>query len=100
MSLIVKDFVGISLSTKEITFGVIMPGGSSNVDIFLDNQYNKGLRVLLMPEGNIAKFVKFSNNNFILEKNETKKIKVNAFAPKNTEFGNYTGILKVVYYRI
>lgn len=96
MAVRVNDHFGLNADADAIKFGMIMPGTSSQRSIMVNNSATYPLRVVILKSGYIADWVKVSENNFILEGNENKKLIFEVFAPENTNYGNYTGEVKIV----
>ena len=88
----VDNYAGFNVDTSALYFGTIAPGNSAFR--FLDFGSVNKVRVIIIPFGKIKKWVSFSNN-FILEGN--KSVKVTVDIPKNAEFGEYKGKLKLYF---
>lgn len=97
MKIKISDHFGLNADTDSINFGMLMPGTSGERAIFLNNNATYPLKVLILKSGYIAEWVKISENNFILKEKENKEIIFEAFIPKNINFGNYTGKVKVIF---
>ncbi len=89
----VDDYVGFNADTSALYFGTVAPGNSAFR--FLELNSVDKVRVIIVPFGKIKKLVSFSENNFVLEGNKSVKINVNI--PKNAEFGEYSGKLKLYF---
>lgn len=99
--IIVGDRAGFDINGTALTFGRITPKGTSaSRNINLINFYNKKVKVEILAEGDIARFISISENNFILQKNETRKIGFVVTSPENTEYGTYDGNVIIVVKRI
>jgi len=97
MSVKIDDHFGLTADSDAIKFGRIMPGISSERSIFVNNKAAYPLRVVILKSGYIKDWVKVSENNFILEGNESRQINFEVFAPNNVNFGNYTGGVKIIF---
>lgn len=95
----VDDHLGLNADGDAIKFGMLMPGTSGERTIWVNNNANYPLRVVILKYGEIADWVKVSENNFVLKENGSKKIIFEAFVPKDADFGNYTGKAKVILKR-
>lgn len=92
---IVSDYYGISINDTSIVFGILPPGGTSNKDIDLTNNYNRDVKFKIYSEGSIKDFIKVSENNFVLKPNEHKSLSFSVKIPKNISSGKYDG--KVIF---
>lgn len=99
MELKIGDHFGLNADADAIKFGMLMPGTSSERSIIVNNNANYPLRVVILKYGDIADWVEISENNFVLEKKEGRYVIFEAFAPKNTNFGNYTGKVRIGFKR-
>ena len=99
MHLIVGDRVGFDLNREVLTFGMVTRSGTATRHIGLANseQTNK---IIITASGELADWITVSENNFILEPNESKVIDITVFVPANAEFGNYAGTLKTKFIQI
>ena len=100
MSARVGDHFGLNADADAIRFGMVMPGTSSERSILANNNSTYPLRVAILKSGYIADWVKLSENNFILKENESKQIIFEAAAPKDSNFGNYTGKVKIIFKKV
>lgn len=97
MDVKVSDHFGLNADTDAIKFGMIKSGTSGERSILINNSAKYPLRVVIIKSGYIADWVKASENNFILKENESKQINFEVFAPKDSNFGNYTGKVKIIF---
>lgn len=89
----VDEYAGFNVDTSALYFGTVSPGNSAFR--FLDfNSVNK-VKVIIIPFGKIKKWVSFSENNFVLQGNKSVRISINI--PKNAEFGEHSGKLKLYF---
>ena len=93
---IVGNIYGFDLNSSALTFGMLVPGGSSSRSLNLENKYNKEIKVNIYSEGDIKKFILVSENNFILKENEAKSISFTVSAPLDAHFGTYEGKVYIV----
>lgn len=89
----VDDYVGFNADTSALYFGTVAPG--NNAFKFLDFSSVNKVRVIIVPFGKIKKWVSFSENNFVLQGNKSVRISINI--PKNAEFGEHSGKLKLYF---
>lgn len=100
MKMKVGDVVGVDTNNSVISFGIIPAGGSGERPIILKNMWDEPLKVNIKKSGEMAKWVYFSENGFILEKNETKEIKAKAVPSDDARKGVYTGEVKFIFTRV
>ena len=101
MTLIVGDHAGLDVNTEKLSFGMVMPTGSSCTRyVNLSNKKDYSLKVYILFFGSFAEEVSVSENYFILNSGEGKKLSFSAIAPKNAAYGNYTGKARFVFKRV
>ena len=91
----VKNKIGIGLyGGEQLNFGIVPRGGASTLIFNITS--SKDVNILVLKKGNIAGFITLSENNFLLRKNELKRIETSLRIPMNAEFGNYSGRLIII----
>ena len=91
----VKNKIGIGLyEGEQLNFGIVPRGGASTLIFNITS--SKDVNILVLKKGNIAGFITLSENNFLLRKNELKRIETSLRIPMNAEFGNYSGGLIII----
>ena len=100
MAVKVGDHFGINADSGMINFGMIMPGTYGERGVVVSNNASYSLRVIILKTGQMAEWVKVSENNFILKGNENKEVIFEVYAPENIEFGNYTGKIDIIFKKI
>jgi hypothetical protein len=85
----VQDAGAFNLDADKLHFGGIAPGNSAQRRVHLKS--DDPARVKITVSGAIAPFLSVSENNFNLEKNETRTITFTAAIPENTTYGKYSG---------
>lgn len=101
MSLIVGDHAGFDVDTEKLAFGMVSPGGNSCTRfIDLSNKKDYPLKIYINFYGDFADWVSVSNNYFILNPGEEKKLSFSASAPGDAAYGNYTGKVRFVFKRV
>ena len=86
-----SDIMGFDLNSTALTFGFLTPGNSASREIFLENRFEKDLNVKIIVNGEISKFLRISEENFILIPKERKKIGFSIYAPKDILLKKYEG---------
>lgn len=97
MEVKVDDHFGLNADTDALKFGRLMPGTSALRSISVGNNATFPLKVAILKSGQMKDWVKVSENNFVLKINESKSIIFEAYAPENLDFGNYSGIVKIIF---
>ena len=101
MSIIVGDHIGFDVDNMTLAFGMVMPGSSSSTRfIVLENWEDRPLKVEFRASGDIADWVSLGSQEMILQPSEIKKVPVSATAPPDAEFGEYSGIIKIIFKRL
>ena len=101
MTLIVGDHAGLDVDTEKLAFGMVIPASSSSTRyVLLSNKKDYPLNVHINFYGDLADWVSVSDNYFVLQPNEEKKLSFSVTAPRNTAYGNYTGTARFVFKRI
>jgi len=78
-----------------------MPAGSSSTRyVFLSNKKDYPLKVYINFYGDFAEWVSVSEDYFVLQPGEEKKLSFTASAPRDAAYGNYTGKARFVFKRI
>jgi len=101
MSIIVGDHAGFDVNTEKLAFGMVKPAGNSCIRfINLSNKKYYPLKVYINFYGDLAAWVSVSDNYFMLNPNEEKKLSFTVSAPDGTSYGNYTGKARFVFKRV
>lgn len=96
----VGDHFGLNADADAIRFGMVIPGTSGERSVLISNNAAYPLSVIILKSGDIAGWVDISENNFILKKNESRQIIFWLNAPKNSDFGNYTGKVQIIFKKV
>ncbi len=100
MKVKIEDVVGMDVNDSVISFGIIPKhGGSSQREITLENMEDKQLRVFVKQEGMMAEWVHVSEERFVLDRGEEKKLFFTCAPPKDVEKGSYSGKARFIYLR-
>lgn len=95
---IVGDNYGFDVNGTALTFGMISAGKSTSTrEILLENHYDVPVKVEIYVDGDISEFMIISENDFILNVDESKKLGFSVSVPYSTPNGNYSGIVKILY---
>lgn len=93
MRLTVGNHVGFNLDPGEINFGTVIAGGGATREVFLES--DSPTKVIVMLEGDLAKWVGVSENEFVFIGNRT--LSFVAATPENATKGNYTGKITIIF---
>lgn len=94
--IIVGNRTGFDVNGTALIFGMVVPGSSSNKDIFIKNNYDREVNIEVYVDGEISDFLKISENDFILSKNEEKVVGFLANVPSDAKYGTYEGVVKIL----
>jgi len=97
---IVSDHYGFEINSSALMFGMVTPGGVSSKSIDLENNYGQSVNVQIYSKGEVRGFLLISENNFILEENQKKKIGFSVSVPEDYEFGEYSGEIEIIIRKI
>lgn len=95
MQLIVGNHIGFDLNKTAITFGMVTPSGNAVRHLDLKNGEYKN-KVQILAFGDLADWIKLSENDFVLQPYEKRTLSITAQVPEHANFGNYTGTLRVI----
>jgi len=93
---ILSDHYGFDINGTALIFGMIVPGGTASKELIIKNDYEREVNVKFLVKGDIGEFMRISENNFILNKNESKKIGFVVLFPSSAEHGVYEGNVIVI----
>ena len=91
--------IGFNIDTDALHYGKISAGGTGTRFITLQHSYKIPLRVHATVEGQMGAWAFAPQNDLILAPNETVDFNVAVTVPKNATIGNYTGKLKLSFYK-
>ena len=89
---------GFNIDPNAITFGTVSPAGGGQRSFHLLSETD--VLVKIVASENVKNSLKFSENNFILQKNTSKQIFVDLVPEPGIVAGNYSGTIKIYMYRI
>jgi len=90
--------VGFNIDDDALHFGIVPPGSNAKRSLLIEN--NQGSRfVIITKTGPVANWVSISENYFILDPFTNKTVDFRVIVPSSAEQGNYTGSVKVLFYR-
>jgi hypothetical protein len=89
----IGDYVGFNLDPESLNFGTVLPGSGSTRTVTLRSE--NPLKVHISFEGDTAKWMNVSKNNFIL--NGTETVGFSITAPNDSNLGNYNGKVIILF---
>jgi hypothetical protein len=95
----VGDKIGFALGKPGMDFGIVPKGGSVVREIGLVNQDEQQVKARVFFKGDIARFMDVSQKEFVMAGNETKTVSFSVIIPENSEYGNYTGKIVIIFER-
>jgi len=96
VNLKIGDYVGFNLDQESLNFGTIPPGSGSFRAITLKS--DKPLEVHVSFEGDTAKWMNVSKNDFILD--GVEDLSFNIQVPNDVVLGDYTGKTVILFTRL
>lgn len=97
---IVSDHIGFDVSKEALSFGMIMPGGSSTRQIEVTNKDDIALKIQAKVSGDLRGWITFDmENGMLIGPGEHKSIVASTMAPFGAGYGNYTGQVKLIFRR-
>lgn len=91
--------IGIHTGTAALYFGRIPSGDGGRRFINFTNDHKIPVEVQITLKGELAEWVRISDNYFVLQPKEMQQISVDIDIPKGTVPGNYTGNMFVLMKR-
>ncbi|MDI6736995.1 MAG: hypothetical protein QME12_00580 [Nanoarchaeota archaeon] len=93
----VGDRIGIAVDSDKFIFGMMQPGGSAKREVFIGNEHDFPIIVRFAPIGQLKPYIYISENPALLQPGENKEINIAVTMPKDMPYGNYTGIMRVIF---
>ncbi len=99
-SIKVGDNVGLNVDTDKLYFGTVPKGGGvATRDILVKNEKYERAKVNIKAYSDIKKWVYVSENDFFLERGEEKNLNFNVVVPKDADYGEYGGTIRLIFTR-
>ncbi len=99
-SVIVSNYTGFDLNSTALTFGAVQPGQPASRAMHIQNNFNERAKIILNVEGDIKDLLQVSENNFILESWETRKIGFTVSPPEDFSPRKYDGVIIILMKRV
>ena len=87
---------GLDLTPQELTFGSIQENQSATRSVLIENKFEEPIKIVIKSSGEISKNIIVSENNFILNQDESKNITFTAYTNGLTEFRKYSGSIEII----
>lgn len=101
MKLVVADFVGFDLNPVNMTLGATTPGNSAARFFIATNVHEMPVRVRVRLSGELSPWLSLTDNHFVLQPGESRKVFVKAEVPEDAAINRtYTGSMRVLFTRI
>ncbi len=96
-----ENFAGFNTDKDALHFGMVSPGsiGERRIVVTNDGDYFKR-KVTLIAQGELARWIFFPENGFVLKPKESKKVAVQLWMPDNAAIGNHNGKVVVMMARL
>jgi len=95
----VGSVIGMSGDTDELYFGTVLLEGTSRKEISIENDETRLVRIKVQGVLKELDWVTITDNNFIIQPDETKYVNITISTPREVEYGNYSGKLIIEFYR-
>jgi len=96
---IAGEKMGFDLGPGNLNFGQIIPGYSVSREITITNTFDSPTITKIKSSGAISEYLVVSENNFILQPNESRNISFSLFPPEGIELKEYPGQITVTTYK-
>lgn len=93
----ISNVTGLKVD-ESLDFGKITYGSSGQKTVNVKNNYDFPISLQFSSNGNVSDFLIYEN--VILEPFEEKKITISTVIFRNQSYGNYTGVLAVLFKRV
>jgi len=96
---IAGEKMGFDLGPGNLNFGQIIPGYSVSREIIITNTFESPTITKIESSGTISEYLVVSQNNFILQPNESRNITFSLFPPEGIELKEYPGQITITTYK-
>ncbi|MBT6690184.1 hypothetical protein HN903_00025 [archaeon] len=88
--------MGFDLGPGNLNFGQIIPGYSASRKITITNDFDKPTITKIETSGEISDCIRVSENNFILQPEESKNLTFSCFTTEDIEMREYAGEILII----
>lgn len=97
--LTVANHLGFNADTDKLYLGTVPRGNIASRRVIIENkEYEKSV-IRLKVLGELKDWITVSENNFVLKKDESKQVEIEATVPENAEPRNYDSRLVITFTR-
>jgi len=90
---------GVNVDTDKLYFGRIIPGGSAERRIRIENGYHFPVKLKISASKEIAEYIVI-DKEYIAEPGKETAVPITLVVPVDTPYGNYTGKIKFDLLRV
>lgn len=94
----INDTLGFDVGDDMVHFGQFLKSGKARRSFSIQNEFSSVVR--LGAQGDYARHISFSDNDFMLLEGELKWVNASIEIPPGYEFGKYTGDIIVSFYKV
>lgn len=95
MDVEVDNKIGFNLDSDAIHFGTVPAGNKITRYMSINHSRGKPIRIGLKAFGEMGKWLDYSDNGFVLEKNKKRIITLTLYVPEDASVSKYNGKLRV-----
>ncbi len=99
IQLTVANHLGFNTDTDKLYLGTIPQGNTGSRSIVIENKEYKKSVIRLKVFGELKNWVTVSENNFVLQKGESKTVKIEVSVPEDAEQKDYQSWLVIFFTR-
>lgn len=92
----VGDHSGFNADKDALHFGTLLPGTNGFRDFQIQNLDCNKCKITMKTD---IDWIVLEDNNFILNKGETRTLKIYLYVPSNASIGNYNGSLNIYLWK-
>lgn len=91
--------IGLNPENDAFYFGAGPEGSTSIRNFEITNNFDEKIKVRIQAQGDFEDWIIISDNNFVLEKNESRKLEIKTIIPNNALVGEYNATITFVLLR-
>lgn len=88
--------MGFDLGPGNLNFGQIVPGYSASREVTISNNFKSPISTKIKSSGPVSDCIIISENNFILQPNESKDVIFSCYAEEGIELKEYNGKIIII----
>lgn len=101
ISFTIGDNIGFNVEDDSLKYGTLPAGGTftwRNITITNDGECGK-CKVELRIDNQFSEWTYTNENNFYLEKGESRQASVYLYVPEGVDYGDYSGLLEIYFWK-